>query len=82
MKEQARTDKVDLITKLSTFKSDVSQMTFGKDAHDFLKNKVLPDWNNQVSKTKNLNIDFEDTKMRQDRILSKLNKALKKLHLK
>ena len=57
-------------------------MTFGKDAHDFLKNKVLPDWNNQVSKTKNLNIDFEDTKMRQDRILSKLNKALKKLHLK
>ena len=55
IKEQQRQDRNDYNQKLANFKVDVSEMTFERDTLEFFKKQIYPNWNNQITKTR----DFE-----------------------
>ena len=50
IKEDQRKDKNDIINKLSTFKADISPVTFSQSAYNFLNEKVHKEWNSVSAK--------------------------------
>ena len=49
-KEKQRMDRNDLVNKMAAFRAEVSDMTFDKQVHNFLKDQVYNDWKDVVTR--------------------------------
>mmetsp|Transcript_24531 Transcript_24531/g.32863 ORF Transcript_24531/g.32863 Transcript_24531/m.32863 type:complete len:97 (-) Transcript_24531:197-487(-) len=73
MREALRMDRNDFNNKLATFKSDVGSMTFEKSVHNFLRDTVYTGWREHKDRSKALETELEEYRIKQLRIVRKLN---------
>ena len=80
-KEKQRVDRNELVNKLAAFRAEVSDMTFDKPVHNFLKNQVYNEWKEVVTRTCTNETGIEMSRKREMRLAKKLNQSLDALKI-